>query len=231
MKRLNIQDVDVAKSEVDMVPLKNEYWDMGQEYEYLLRIIKDAETELNHLKCEIPSSIKLTKILTKVELAALSMRKLFLLLLPDKKDEIIDQIEINLNIQITEIKDRGYEIELPMLLPKKKRSSNEYIHQSLYSSFKRYFTDRSSPHLSNIAIVFNHIYSHKSLMRDYDNFEIKATIDMINLFFLADDNPENCVLFHYASRGDRDHTRISLVPIERLHLYIEAVMKESFYQV
>ena len=73
----------------------------------------------------------------------------------------------------------------------------------------------SLPHFSDCVICVEHIYDHNlpiKAVRDYDNLELKAVIDVIATFCLTDDTGALCDSFQTTRFGYSSSTVITVMP-------------------
>ena len=67
---------------------------------------------------------------------------------------------------------RWFVLDMPMLLPKKKRGS-EYIPSLLYPAFREFFRGKPPLRYTDSVMIFRHIYGDsRQRCRDHDNIEI-----------------------------------------------------------
>ena len=102
---------------------------------------------------------------------------------------------------------------LPALLPDtKKRDGCKFLLLPLQAALVQ---SGSLPHFSNCVICVEHIYDHNlpiKAVRDYDNLELKAVIDVIATFCLTDDTGALCDSFQTTRFGYSSSTVITVMP-------------------
>lgn len=102
---------------------------------------------------------------------------------------------------------------LPALLPdKKKRDGCKFLLLPLQAALVQ---SGALPHFSDCVICVEHIYDHNlpiKAVRDYDNLELKAVIDVIATFCLADDTGALCDSFQTTRFGYSSSTVITVMP-------------------
>ena len=102
---------------------------------------------------------------------------------------------------------------LPALLPdKKKRNGCKFLLLPLQAALVQ---SKPLPHFSDCVICVEHIYDHNlpiKAVRDYDNLELKAVIDVIATFCLADDTGALCDSFQTTRFGYSSSTVITVMP-------------------
>ena len=104
---------------------------------------------------------------------------------------------------------------IPTLLPKKRKSSTDYIKEIMYAALEHFFINQPVRKFGKCTIVFRHVYDRnnpKRAWRDHDNIEIKTVIDAIALFVMEDDSPHVCQHFYCSAEGDSDKTEVYVVP-------------------
>ena len=76
------------------------------------------------------------------------------------------------------------------------------------------------------TICITHIYdtslsiSKAGRMRDYDNIELKAIIDVINRYLLTDDSGFYCNTFQSSRESDADMTLIEIMKKDMFHEWL-----------
>ena len=102
---------------------------------------------------------------------------------------------------------------LPALLPdKKKRDGCKFLLLPLQAALVQ---SGALPHFSDCVICVEHIYDHNlpiKAVRDYDNLELKAVIDVIATFCLTDDTGALCDSFQTTRFGYSSSTVITVMP-------------------
>ena len=111
---------------------------------------------------------------------------------------------------------------IPTLLPKKRKSSTDYIKEIMYASLERFFMNRPVQRFGKCTIIFRHVYDRNNpsrAWRDHDNIEIKTVIDAIALFIMEDDSPHVCQHFYCSAEGNCDKTEVYVVPQDEFILW------------
>lgn len=129
-----------------------------------------------------------------------------------QKLKYMDQASVVLHIDVKQI-DYGIEIDIPGLLPKRKRGGNlGYIIDPLYHSLNQFVLKWHPERFQKCVVVFQHIYDKNmplKRIRDYDNvLEPKKVLDVINAFLLKDDSGTDIEVFQTTALAYRDCTRI-----------------------
>ena len=132
-----------------------------------------------------------------------------------KKEEYLRSAETMQGIEISE-NDGILEIKLPCLLPKRRqRQSTEFLLDPFTSALSDYAAHHTMPQFQHCVVCFSHIYAQElpeRRIRDYDNLELKAVIDVIATFCLADDTGALCDSFQTTRFGYSSSTVITVMP-------------------
>ena len=106
-------------------------------------------------------------------------------------------------------------IEMPILLPRKEKSSRSYIRGFLYPALEKFAFDRERIRYRNCVMIFHHVYDRnrpEREYRDHDNIELNTVVDAIAMFFLVDDTPLECRHYYCSAAGDGEKTEVYIVP-------------------
>ena len=132
-----------------------------------------------------------------------------------KKEEYLRSAETMQGIEISE-NDGILEIKLPCLLPKRRqRQSTEFLLDPFTSALSDYAAHHTMPQFQHCVVCFSHIYAQElpeRRIRDYDNLELKAVIDVIATFCLTDDTGALCDSFQTTRFGYSSSTVITVMP-------------------
>ena len=132
-----------------------------------------------------------------------------------KKEEYLRSAETMQGIEISE-NDGILEIKLPCLLPKRRqRQSTEFLLDPFSSALSDYAAHHTMPQFQHCVVCFSHIYAQElpeRRIRDYDNLELKAVIDVIATFCLTDDTGALCDSFQTTRFGYSSSTVITVMP-------------------
>lgn len=119
--------------------------------------------------------------------------------------------------------DNYLRVLLPALLPdKKKRNGCKFLLLPLQAALVQ---SKPLPHFSDCVICVEHIYDHNlpiKAVRDYDNLELKAVIDVIATFCLADDTGALCDSFQTTRFGYSSSTVITVMPKKCFSAWLSA---------
>ena len=112
--------------------------------------------------------------------------------------------------------DQGWlKIEMPILLPRKEKSSRSYIRGFLYPALERFAFSREKIRYRNCVMIFRHVYDRnrpEREYRDHDNIELNTVVDAIAMFFLVDDTPLECRHYYCSAAGNVEKTEVYIVP-------------------
>ena len=107
------------------------------------------------------------------------------------------------------------EITLPFLMPKRKQSQgSEFLDDPLLFTLRSYFEKNQMLRYKHCVVCFTHIYDRElssRRIRDYDNLELKRTLDTIATFFMFDDCGLLCDMYNRTELGNKDCTRVSIM--------------------
>ncbi len=121
-------------------------------------------------------------------------------------------------------RDGVLEITMPALLPKKKqRQSVEFLTDPLFFALARYKDDHMLPMYNQCVVCFCHIYDKalpESRIRDYDNIEMKALLDVIATFLMEDDTGLLVDAFNATEIGDTECTKICVMSKQRFQRWL-----------
>ena len=106
-------------------------------------------------------------------------------------------------------------LQMPILLPRKEKSSRSYISGFLYPALEQFAFSREKIRYRNCVLIFRHVYDHnrpEREYRDHDNIELNTVVDAIAMFFLVDDTPLECWHYYCSAAGDEEQTEVYIVP-------------------
>ena len=133
---------------------------------------------------------------------------------PRAKDLTRDAIAEAIPIEIG-FTDQGWLcIRMPILLPRKEKSSRSYIRDFLYPVLERFAAGREFRY-RNCVLIFRHVYDQnrpEREYRDHDNIELNTVVDAIAMFFLVDDTPLECRHYYCSAPGSTERTEVYIVP-------------------
>ena len=106
-------------------------------------------------------------------------------------------------------------LRMPILLPRKEKSSRSYLRGFLYPAFERFTYGKSKIRYRNGVLIFRHVYDKnrpEREYRDHDNIELNTVVDAIAMYFLVDDTPLECRHYYCSAAGDEERTEVYIVP-------------------
>ena len=106
-------------------------------------------------------------------------------------------------------------LRMPILLPRKEKSSRSYLRGSLYPALERFTCGKPKIRYRNCVLIFRHVYDHnrpEREYRDHDNIELNTVVDAIAMFFLVDDTPLECRHYYCSASGEKEMTEVYIVP-------------------
>ena len=106
-------------------------------------------------------------------------------------------------------------LRMPILLPRKEKSSRSYLRGFLYPALERFTYEKPKIRYRNCVLIFRHVYDRnrpEREYRDHDNIEMNTVVDAIAMFFLVDDTPLECRHYYCSAAGDEEWTEVYIVP-------------------
>ena len=114
-------------------------------------------------------------------------------------------------------------LRMPMLLPRKEKSSRSYLRGFLYPALEEFTANLEPIRLPNCVMIFRHVYDHRRPEREYrdhDNIELNTVVDAIAMFFLVDDTPLECRHYYCSASGEKEMTEVYIVPREEFESWL-----------
>ena len=106
-------------------------------------------------------------------------------------------------------------LRMPILLPRKEKSSRSYLRGFLYSAFEKFSHGKEKIRYRSCVQIFRHVYDRnrpEREYRDHDNIELNTVVDAIAMFFLVDDTPLECRHYYCSASGEKEMTEVYIVP-------------------
>lgn len=106
-------------------------------------------------------------------------------------------------------------LRMPILLPRKEKSSRSYIRDFLYPVLERFSAGKGTIRYRNCVLIFRHVYDRnrpEREYRDHDNIELNTVVDALAMFFLVDDMPLECRHYYCSAQGSIERTEVYIVP-------------------
>ena len=115
-------------------------------------------------------------------------------------------------------------LRMPMLLPRKEKSSRSYLRGFLYPALEEFTAGLEPIRYPNCVMIFRHVYDHRRPEREYrdhDNIELNAVVDALAMFLLPDDSPMRCRHYYCSAAGIIERTEVYLVPRGEYQAWLE----------
>ena len=113
-------------------------------------------------------------------------------------------------------------LRMPILLPRKEKSSRNYIRGFLYPELEQFAAGRRIRY-RNCVLIFRHVYDRnrpEREYRDHDNIELNSVVDAVALYFMHDDGPTQCRHYYCMAVDDQERTEVFLVPRSEFDLWL-----------
>ena len=134
---------------------------------------------------------------------------------PKAEAMVREAIEESVPVEIG-FTDQGWmKVQMPILLPRKEKSSRSYIRGFLYPALEQFALAREKIRYRNCVLIFRHVYDRnrpEREYRDHDNIELNTVVDAIAMFFLVDDTPLECRHYYCSAAEDVEKTEVYIVP-------------------
>ena len=133
---------------------------------------------------------------------------------PKSKELTRDAIAEAIPIEIGFTDHGWFCLRMPILLPRKEKSSRNYIRGFLYPELEQFAAGRRIRY-RNCVLIFRHVYDRnrpEREYRDHDNIELNTVVDAIAMFFLVDDTPLECRHYYCSAAGSTERTEVYIVP-------------------
>ena len=97
-----------------------------------------------------------------------------------------------------------------------------FLAHSLRAAIRQAFPDRLPPKFHICVLAYEHIYGPGRRFLDHDNLELKHCQDVLEAAFLTNDTSALCSAFQCSHRGERNATRIWVLPAEAFPKWLES---------
>lgn len=97
-----------------------------------------------------------------------------------------------------------------------------FLAHSLRAAIRQAFPDRLPPKFHICVLAYEHIYGPGRRFLDHDNLELKHCQDELEAAFLTNDTSALCSAFQCSHRGERNATRIWVLPAEAFPKWLES---------
>ena len=172
-----------------------------------------ADHEEKRLEAALEKSVTAARI---AESIALKTRALPVHTGHPQADEMIREVltgTVPVEMGFTE--EGWFCLRMPILLPRKEKSSRSYLRGFLYPALERFAYGKPRIRYRNCVLIFRHVYDRnrpEREYRDHDNIELNTVVDAIAMFFLVDDTPLECCHYYCSTAGDDERTEVYIVP-------------------
>ena len=149
---------------------------------------------------------------------------------PRARERMEAQVTKAIPISIELTPEGWFKMVIPALMPRKERGNQDYIQENLYPAMKRFVEARPPIHFEKSVIVFRHVYNYERperLLRDHDNIELNAVVNVVALYLLRSDSPQYLEHYYCAARGEADATEVYLVPQDDFDIFLVALKSEK----
>ncbi len=114
-------------------------------------------------------------------------------------------------------------VTLEAVLPRRGDSDrSRFLAHSLRAAIRRAFPDRLPPKFHICVLAYEHIYGPGRRFLDHDSLELKHCQDVLEAAFLTNDTSALCSAFQCSHRGERNATRIWVLPAEAFPKWLES---------
>lgn len=134
---------------------------------------------------------------------------------PKAEAMVRDALEESIPVEIGFTEEGWLKLQMPILLPRKEKSSRSYIRGFLYPALEQFAFTREKIRYRNCVLIFRHVYERnrpEREYRDHDNIELNTVVDAIAMFFLVDDTPLECRHYYCSAAGNAEKTEVYIVP-------------------
>ena len=136
---------------------------------------------------------------------------------PQAEALVREMIEESIPVEIGFTEEGWLSLRLPILLPRKEKSSRSYLRGILYPALEKFSYGKEKIRYRNCVLIFRHVYDKnrpEREYRDHDNIELNTVVDAIAMFFLVDDPPFECRHYYCSAAGENERTEVYIVPRE-----------------
>ena len=134
---------------------------------------------------------------------------------PQAEDMVQKVIEETIPVEIGFTEEGWFCLRMPILLPRKEKSSRSYLRGFLYPALEKFTYGKPKIRYRNCVLIFRHVYDKnrpEREYRDHDNIELNTVVDAIAMFFLVDDTPLECRHYYCSAAGEKEMTEVYIVP-------------------
>ena len=185
-----------------------------QQTEKLLKLLKAVQTDYADKRMEAAMEKAVFAVKQAEEVALLTRALPTHTGHPRSKELTRDAIAEAIPIEIGFTDQGWFCLRMPILLPRKEKSSRSSIRDFLYPVLEQFATGRRIRY-RNCVLIFRHVYDRnrpEREYRDHDNIELNTVVDAIAMFFLVDDTPLECRHYYCSAAGSTERTEVYIVP-------------------
>lgn len=182
--------------------------------EKLLKILKTVQTDYADKRMEAALEKAVSAAKQAEEVALLTRALPAYTGHPRAKELTGNAIAETIPIEIGFTDQGWFCLRIPILLPRKEKSSRSYIRDFLYPVLEQFAAGREFRY-RNCVLIFRHVYDRnrpEREYRDHDNIELNTVVDAIAMFFLVDDTPLECRHYYCSAAGSTERTEVYIVP-------------------
>lgn len=182
--------------------------------EKLLKLLKSVHTDYEDKRMEDTMEKAVSAAKQAEEVALLTRALPAHTGHPRSKELTRDAIAEAIPIEIGFTDQGWFCLRMPILLPRKEKSSRNYIRGFLYPELEQFAAGRRIRY-RNCVLIFRHVYDRnrpEREYRDHDNIELNTVVDAIAMFFLVDDTPLECRHYYCSAAGSTERTEVYIVP-------------------
>lgn len=177
-----------------------------------LYVVKSVYTE-RHMEEALERSVTAARI---AESVTLKTRALPAYTGHPQAEEMVQKVlQETIPVEMGFTEDGWFCLRMPILLPRKEKSSRSYLRGFLYPALERFTYRKPKIRYRNCVLIFRHVYDRnrpEREYRDHDNIELNTVVDAIAMFFLIDDTPLECRHYYCSAAGDEERTEVYIVP-------------------
>lgn len=147
---------------------------------------------------------------------ACNVRKFSLNTYSESRQKVYDKSAEILGIEICK-EGKKIVVDLPFLLPRKKDKDAKFVGDPLRHKFEQICENEDLKIRDKVVVCIIHTYDNvnkKAKCYDFDNLESKKILDIITVYTLTDDSPKYLDVYHTVKMGDKDETRIVIMPAD-----------------
>lgn len=129
--------------------------------------------------------------------------------------EVHNVMAFSIPVEIGFTKENWFGLRIPSLLPKKEAGSADYVRSFLYPAMRQFFEMQPPIRYRDCVLVYRHVYDRERperQRRDHDNIEVNMVSDIVALYVMPDDGPENCSHYYCSADGQEERTEVYVVP-------------------